>query len=738
MNPHVGPAVRMPDLRGAPLCLPALAWLLGLLLARSLPSGEGLFPRWTLFFLIWTLPMIAAVGLRFPHPGGRRLLLLLLILLLGAIRGTLRPIPSLPPPVAAAVAEGAELTLEGIVVDDPAERGTGSRFRFRPDGGDGLLRVDLPQGRPAYGDRIRLTGRAGPLPVSAGVDPRAALARQGVLGVFKAREWARLRSGEGNPLLGLLYRARGHARARLREILPDPEAGLLIGILLGDESSIPWQVEQAFARSGLSHIVAISGYNITLLTALSLTIFTRLLGRRIALWGTLILIPVYALFVGASASVVRASIMGALTVIAWMLGRSSDALNALSLSAFLMTLWDPAAMEDIGFQLSFAATMGLLFLAPPLEAWAQGTMARLFRDPQAATLVEILREALLVSLAAQIATAPLMLYHFRELSLVAPLANLLTLPMQPLVMALGIPAAIGAMLVGRLAAPLGWAAWWPLAWTIRIADLTAQWPLATVRVAPGYLEGMLLFYGSALTLLLLRAWGLSWTDLIAFLQPYRPAIRALGLIGALSGIAFTYLPDGRTRLVLFEGGHALLLETPEGHRALWLDGSGDPPLGELGRWLGPFDRRLDIVILQGEEAIRKVDILRGRCEVRHILGGETPISAGLRIEMGTVTMRAIPGGWILEIGGQRALVAGRHTVEVEEEISADLVIAMGEERRGLALARQVNAWGLLAGGKPAGGAAGAVSGLRHVWRAQGGRWIAAATDGTVWWIGTGP
>ncbi len=726
----------MPELRGAPLFLPALAWLMGLLLVQSLLPGEDLFPRWTLFFLIWMLPAVAAVGLRFPDPGGRRLPLLFLILLLGAIRGTLRPIPSLPPPVATAVAEGAEITLEGIVVDDPAERGAGSRFRFRPDGGDGLLQVDLPQGRPAYGDRIRLTGRAGPLPVSTGVDRRAVLARQGVLGIFRAREWARLRSGEGNPLLGLLYRARGHARVRLREILPDPEAGLLIGILLGDESSIPWEVEQAFARSGLSHIVAISGYNITLLTALSLTIFTRLLGRRIALWGTLILIPVYALFVGASASVVRASIMGALTVIAWMLGRSHDALNALSFSAFLMTLWDPAAMEDIGFQLSFAATMGLLFLAPPLEAWAQGTMARLFRDPQAGTIVEILRETLLVSLAAQIATAPLMLYHFRELSLVAPLANLLTLPMQPLVMALGIPAAIGAMLVGRLATPLGWAAWWPLAWTIRIADLTARWPLATVRVAPGYLEGMLLFYGSALALLLLRAWGLPWTDLIARLQPYRHAIRTLGLIGALAGIAFTYLPDGRTQLVLFEGGHALLLETPEGHRALWLDGSGNPPLGELGRWLGPFDRRLDLVILQGEGAMRGVDILKRRYPVRHVLGGETPIPTGLQVEMGRMMMRAIEGGWILEIGGQRALVTGRRTIE--EGISADLVLAMGEERRGLAVARQVNAWGLLVGGTPAGGAAGAVSGLRHVWRAQGRRWIAAVTDGTIWWIGTGP
>jgi len=102
----------MPDLRGAPLFPPALAWLMGLLLARSLLPGEDLFPRWTLFFLIWMLPAVAAVGLCFSDPGGRRLPLLLLILLLGAVRGTLRPTPDLPPALAAAMAEGAEVTVE--------------------------------------------------------------------------------------------------------------------------------------------------------------------------------------------------------------------------------------------------------------------------------------------------------------------------------------------------------------------------------------------------------------------------------------------------------------------------------------------------------------------------------------------------------------------------------------------------------------------------------------------------
>ncbi|MCX7691429.1 ComEC/Rec2 family competence protein [Thermoflexus sp.] len=724
----------MPDLRGAPLFLPALAWLTGLLMTRNLLPEEPLFPHWTAFFTLWGIPLLTLGWAMRERPVARRFALLGLIALAGALRGTLRLLPTLPPPVASAVAEGAEITVEGVVVDDPIERGAGSRFRFRPDGGTALLRVDLPHGRPDYGDRLRLTGRVGRPSPRTDIDLRAALARQGVLGEMKAEEWARLRGGEGHPLLRFLYQVRGHVRTRLREIVPDPEAGVLIGILLGDESGIPWNVERAFARSGLSHIVAISGYNITLLTALSLAIFTPLLGRRAALWATLLLIPLYALFVGASASVVRAALMGSLTVIALMLGRSSDALNALSLSAFLMTLWDPVALEDIGFQLSFAATMGLLFLAPPLEAWARAGIAHLFRDPHAAALVDAIREALLVSLAAQIATAPLMLYHFRELSVVAPLANLLTLPMQPFVMAMGIPAAIGAALLGRLAAPLGWAVWWPLAWTIRIADLAARWPLATVRIAPGYLEGMLILYGIGLGFFLTRAYGLSFGELVVRLHPHRHTIRVLGLVGALGGIAFTYLPDSQTRMVLFEGGHALLLETPGGHRALWL--GGDPPLGELGRWLGPFDRRLDLVVVEGEKAPQHLKPLQDRYRIRYVLGKDSPIPVGLRVEMDAVTLEAIEGGWQVRIGRQWAVITRQRAVE--EGVAADLVIALGDERRGLAVARQTNAWGLLVGGTPAGGAASAVSGLRHVWRARDRRWIAAWTDGEAWWVGTGP
>ncbi|WP_376792780.1 hypothetical protein [Thermoflexus sp.] len=231
------------------------------------------------------------------------------------------------------------------------------------------------------------------------------------------------------------------------------------------------------------------------------------------------------------------------------------------------------------------------------------------------------------------------------------------------------------------------------------------------------------------------SWGSCSFVLMAFPQRIWQSAR-WGLIGALSGIAFTYLPDNRMKLVLFEGGSALLLETPEGHRALWLSGDRALPSGELGRWLGPFDRHLDPVIAEGEAATRGGAWLQAHYPVRHILGGESPFPRGLQAEMGGVRLRAIPGGWTMGSSRQRALIT-RYRM-VEKGTSADPVIALKDERQGLAAAQQANAWGLLVGGAPAGRAAGAVSGPRHGWHAQDRRWIAAWTDGEIWRIGLGP
>ncbi|MFZ8842962.1 hypothetical protein [Thermoflexus sp.] len=202
-----------------------------------------------------------------------------------------------------------------------------------------------------------------------------------------------------------------------------------------------------------------------------------------------------------------------------------------------------------------------------------------------------------------------------------------------------------------------------------------------------------------------------------------------------TAIAFTYLPDHRAKLVLFEGGDLLLIESPEGHRALWLWRIREASLAGLGRWLGPFDPHLDLLILEGSAKPGPSGALRSRYPVRQILGEEAPLPNGLRIEMGSLILENREDGWLLRIGSQRVLIARRRPNG--EVPRVDLVVYRGDERAGLAIAQGWQAWGLLVGGSPAGGAAGAVSGPRQLRHAGGREWVAAWTDGRVWWFGSG-
>jgi competence protein ComEC len=215
---------------------------------------------------------------------------------------------------------------------------------------------------------------------------------------------------------------------------------LLAGILLGVENGIPQRVQQAFQDTGTAHIIAISGFNISIISALFASLFILLLGKRrrwLAAGLSLVVIAFYAVLVGAGASVVRAAIMGGLTLFAVQLGRRQDGLNSLAFVAALMVLFNPILLWDVGFQLSFMATLGLVLYAGPLsQAFTRLASARL---PQATVerLTHPVGEYFLFTLAALLTTLPVTVYHFQRLSLSSLVANPLVLPAQPPVMVLG-------------------------------------------------------------------------------------------------------------------------------------------------------------------------------------------------------------------------------------------------------------------------------------------------------------
>jgi competence protein ComEC len=167
-----------------------------------------------------------------------------------------------------------------------------------------------------------------------------------------------LQADQGNPFRAALYSLKEHLLDTVYRSFPDPEASLMAGILLGVESGIPADVQEAFNATGTSHIIAISGFNISILAGLFTLLFSRLTGRW---WGALLAalgIAFYTVLVGAGASVVRAAVMGWFSLLAVQIGRRQVGLNSLAIVAAVMAAFTPSILWDVGFQLSFMATLG--------------------------------------------------------------------------------------------------------------------------------------------------------------------------------------------------------------------------------------------------------------------------------------------------------------------------------------------------------------------------------------------
>jgi competence protein ComEC len=340
----------------------------------------------------------------------------------------------------------------------------------------GLLITYLPPGGDwRYGDLLQLTGEPA-APESANSGYSAYLANQGIYTTLNQPRAVRLERDTGSPLLAALYSLRDTAYSRINQFLPQPESSLLAGILLGVEENIPQTVADAFRDTGTAHIIAISGFNIAILVGMFFWLFRRLLRWTWAIPATFLTIAAYSLLVGGGASVLRAAVMGGMGLLGREIGRKQSGANSLSFTAAVMLLFNPHLVWDISFQLSFAATLGLILYADPMQqAFIRLTEKRL-SPGLARRLAEPVGEYFLFTLAAQVMTLPIILAHFGRLSLSALIANPIILPVQALIMILG----GAAVLVGLVLAPLGqllaWLVYPLLAFTIRAVELLARIP----------------------------------------------------------------------------------------------------------------------------------------------------------------------------------------------------------------------------------------------------------------------
>jgi competence protein ComEC len=241
---------------------------------------------------------------------------------------------------------------------------------------------------------------------------------------------------------------RQRAEAGLGEGMPPREAALARGFVLGDDDELDQGAKEDFIRAGLSHLTAVSGENVTLLALLAMPILAMFgvpLRERL-LW-TIGLIAVYVPLAGSGPSIQRAGVMGAIGLLATLQGRRTSRLYALALAAVVTLAIEPSVAGNVGWQLSFAAVLGILLLASPIREWL---LTRSRHSPWRRALAE----GIAVTVAATLATAPLIAYVFEEISLTSLLANVLALPAVAPAMWLGMVSAALAQIPGIPLAPL--------------------------------------------------------------------------------------------------------------------------------------------------------------------------------------------------------------------------------------------------------------------------------------------
>jgi competence protein ComEC len=605
--------------------------------------------------------------------------------------------------------DSRDVTLLGVVAEEPDVRDRSVNLRVRVDrltlangvtrAVEGLVLVRAPRFPVIpYGARLELRGALETPPSDEAFNYRAYLARQGVHSLMGMPQIVVLAEQTGHPFYHAILNFKQRAHATIKQILPDPQAALLAGILLGNDNGMPPELVEAFRTTGMTHIIAISGFNIAILIAILVGLSQPFLGRRGAVSAALVGIVLYTILVGADASVVRAAIMGSVFLLSQrILGRPTFGYAALFLAGLIMTLINPFTLWDVGFQLSFGATLGLMLYAEPFTRWTREQLARLLSQELVERIMGLLTEAVIITLAAQVLTLPLMMGYFKQLSLISLVANALILPAQPGVMIWGGLATLLGLVAPAAGQVVGWIAWLFLSYTITLVRLFAAVPGATTAVALSPVGVVAIFA---------LIGGATW---LAKQPPARRALLWRGLRQNLSqraalggSLALTLLlgswslaqPDGKLHVVFIDVGQgdATFIQTPSGRQIL-VDGGFYPTVlnDQLGRQMPFWDREIDLLIAthpDGDHVAGLVDVF-AQYRVGQLLTngdglGESEIYDALLLvaaETNTPVRPLVAGEQILIGDGVRLEVlhpAAEQTVEDRNENSVAMRLVYGD------------------------------------------------------------
>ncbi len=375
---------------------------------------------------------------------------------------------------------------QGVVVDEPMDTENTRRFVYEADNGEKVL-VSAPlYTEVMYGDRVEVKGNfkePGVIEGESGerdFDYGAYLSKDDIYFTMSFAEVTVLAHDQGSPLRAALLKVKSNFVSHIQSILPEPQSALLAGLIVAGKGSLPESVLEDFRRAGVVHIVVLSGFNVTLIAEFlrrilqAIFIFAGVAAAPLAIAGASAGgIILFVLMTGASATVVRAAAMALIVLFARHIGRSFSAPRALALAAFVMLMMNPKILVfDPSFQLSFLATLGLIYIVPVIERGLSRVALAKWGQ---------MRETLAQTIGTQLAVLPLLVYSVGDISIVSLPANILTLLVVPFAMLGGFIATLLSYIHTVVAWPISFISHLLLSWVLAVANFFGSLPFATLR-----------------------------------------------------------------------------------------------------------------------------------------------------------------------------------------------------------------------------------------------------------------
>jgi len=379
-----------------------------------------------------------------------------------------------------------EAVLIGTVSEEPDIRENNQKLTVRT--AEKILVTTGRYPEYKYGDKLKITGKLeSPSEDINGFNYKNYLAKDGIFSIMSFPKIELIGRGFGSPIIKNLFSFKDKFKEISRSYISPPEVGVLEALVFGQEEGISREWREKLNLTGTRHIAAVSGMNITIIASLILALFLSMgLWRQQAFYLSIVLLTLYILMIGAPASAVRAGVMAGIFLFAQKSGRMSQGQGAVIFAASFMLALNPLLLRfDIGFQLSFLAIMGIIYLQPIFSSWLE-------KIPD--YKIFPLRATIAATLSAQVFTLPILIYNFGYVSLVSLPANILIVPfLAPITILIFI---FG--LSGMIFSPFGWIFSWPvwlaMNYLTRVVDIFSKIPLNVFKIENLHWAWLAVFY----------------------------------------------------------------------------------------------------------------------------------------------------------------------------------------------------------------------------------------------------